>query len=51
MTKRTSDQFMAVDDSDLEYELENMPVTESCDVIRYVVIYLCTRFFFALLVK
>jgi len=34
MTKRSSDQFMAMNDEDLEYELENEPVTESCDVVR-----------------
>ncbi|KAF1842934.1 uncharacterized protein K460DRAFT_367871 [Cucurbitaria berberidis CBS 394.84] len=34
MTKRTSDQYMAMNDDDLDDELENMPVTESCDVIR-----------------
>jgi hypothetical protein len=35
MTKRTSDQFMsAMDDGDLEYELENIPVTDSCDAVR-----------------
>jgi hypothetical protein len=44
MTKRTSDQFMAMNDNDLEYDLENVPVTESCDVIRYVVIHLSAGF-------
>ena len=34
MTKRTSDQYMEMADDDLEHELENMPVTESCDVVR-----------------
>jgi hypothetical protein len=34
MTKRTSDQYMEMADDELEYELENMPVTESCDVVR-----------------
>jgi hypothetical protein len=34
MTKRTSDQYMEMADDDLEYELENIPVTESCDVVR-----------------
>jgi hypothetical protein len=35
MTKRASDQFMAMDDDQLELELEDMPVTDSCDVVRY----------------
>ncbi|KAF2030612.1 hypothetical protein EK21DRAFT_88734 [Setomelanomma holmii] len=34
MTKRTSDQFMAMDDDEPEYELEDVPMTESCDVVR-----------------
>ncbi|KAF2183131.1 hypothetical protein K469DRAFT_739956 [Zopfia rhizophila CBS 207.26] len=34
MPKRKSDQHAEVDDEDLEYELENMPVTDSCDAIR-----------------
>jgi hypothetical protein len=34
MTKRTSDQYMEMADGDLEYELENIPVTESCDVVQ-----------------
>jgi len=33
MSKRTSDQFLK-DDSDVDNELENVPITESCDVIR-----------------
>lgn len=36
MTKRTSDQFLEMPDDELEYELENVPVTESCDVVRLV---------------
>jgi hypothetical protein len=36
MTKRASDQFMAMDDDELDYQLEDMPVTDSCDVVRYV---------------
>jgi hypothetical protein len=36
MTKRASDQFMAMDDDELDYELEDMPVGDSCDVVRYV---------------
>jgi hypothetical protein len=35
MTGGTSDQSKDMSDGDLEYELENIPVTESCDVIRY----------------
>jgi hypothetical protein len=35
MTKRASDQFMAMDDEELDMELEDMPVTDSCDVVRY----------------
>jgi hypothetical protein len=34
MTKCTSDQFMAMDDDQLDMQLENMPVTDSCDVVR-----------------
>jgi hypothetical protein len=34
MTKRTSDQFMAIDDETLQNEIENIPITESPDVIR-----------------
>ncbi|KAH8708518.1 hypothetical protein GQ44DRAFT_627815 [Phaeosphaeriaceae sp. PMI808] len=34
MTKRTSDQFMAMDDEELDVELENIPITENCDQIR-----------------
>jgi hypothetical protein len=36
MTKRALDQSMAMDDDELDYELEDMPVTDSCDVVRYV---------------
>ncbi|ORY09173.1 hypothetical protein BCR34DRAFT_568903 [Clohesyomyces aquaticus] len=34
MTKRTSDQFLAMGDNDLDHELENMPINDSPDAIR-----------------
>jgi hypothetical protein len=27
---------MAMDDDELDYELEDMPVGDSCDILRYV---------------
>ena len=33
MSKRTSDQFLELDDAHLEYELEGMKM-DSCDVVR-----------------
>ena len=35
MSKRKSDQIAAMTDDDLEYEIENMPMKENCDVVRY----------------
>lgn len=33
---RTVEEYKAMSDSDLEYELEDMPIKDSCDVVRYV---------------
>lgn len=32
----TAEQYQAMSDSDLEYELEDMLITDSCDAVRYV---------------
>ncbi|KAF2656242.1 hypothetical protein K491DRAFT_692261 [Lophiostoma macrostomum CBS 122681] len=34
MSKRKSDQYLEVDDEELDMELENVPMKESCDVVR-----------------
>jgi hypothetical protein len=36
MSQRKSDTFAAIDDYDLDAELENMPITDSCDTVRYI---------------
>jgi hypothetical protein len=36
MSKRKSDMLAEIYDDDLDYELENMPMTDSCDTVRYV---------------
>ena len=35
MSQRKSDTFVTMDDYDLDAELENMPMTDSCDTVRY----------------
>jgi hypothetical protein len=32
--KMTVEDYKAMSDEELEYELEDMPITESCDVVR-----------------
>jgi hypothetical protein len=34
MSKRKSDQYLEVDDEELDMELENVPMKDSCDVVR-----------------
>ncbi|KAF2477042.1 uncharacterized protein BDR25DRAFT_330958 [Lindgomyces ingoldianus] len=34
MSKRKSDQYVEWDDSDLQYEIENRPMKDSCDAVR-----------------
>lgn len=34
--KTTVEEYRAMSDAYLAYELEDMPVTDSCDVVRYV---------------
>jgi hypothetical protein len=32
--KRTADQYLAMDDAKLDSELEKVPITDNCDVVR-----------------
>jgi hypothetical protein len=34
MSKRKSDQYLEIDDDELDLELENEPMKDSCDVVR-----------------
>lgn len=36
---RSVEEYKAMSDGDLQYELEYMPMTDSCDVVRYVSIF------------
>lgn len=36
--KTMAEEYRAMDDADLAYELGNMPITDSCDAVRYVLV-------------